>query len=679
MTTGFAISAWVMTRLKYPYKFALIGMLFLMPLGVVLYFFQHEINSNNSFALLERDGVAYCRPVLSMFQHVIDHEHIAVDAKLGEPGATGQLQSSEAAVAADIEALDKVDAQFGKALGTSDAWRKIKTEWEAVRANGNDASGVLEAHIALVSQLTAFLTSIGTNSNLILDPDVNSYYTMDSILTQVPAASANLAEARDRAVIAATSGRSTEASRTRLAVLGAGLETAKGNFISDVAHATAASPELKPSLEPSSVQGSNSVMKFVALLSSSAGSGAADVRLKAADAETSLTAYSVSALPVLDKLLGVRSSGFEKRRNAVDIITAVFLALAVFMFGGFYNATNQVIVSLQTTARRMRETNVASTKNAETQAVSVEGADELVVVVNDLLQTISDTDIKLKLKFEKMMADLSSLINETRTATNEIVNQAQEVAAASDDLAHRTAEQSQNVERSAASMEQMTSSVRLGVENAHDANRLAMEAKALAQSGGAVADEAVTAIGAVHDVSRRIETVVNTISDIAFQTNMLSLNASIEAARVGSAGRGFAVVAAEVRKLSERCSTSAKEIKELATDISERVEIGNDLVKQSGARLGEIVGSVNQVADALAQITNGLDEQRAGIEEVNGAVIELDSATQQNAALVEELAACSQAMSDRSLSLQDVVGQFGAQGGDAAVATAEARPLLRAA
>jgi methyl-accepting chemotaxis protein len=162
----------------------------------------------------------------------------------------------------------------------------------------------------------------------------------------------------------------------------------------------------------------------------------------------------------------------------------------------------------------------------------------------------------------------------------------------------------------------------------------------------------------INDSSKKIADIIGVIDDIAFQTNLLALNAAVEAARAGEQGRGFAVVASEVRSLAGRSATAAKEIKELIQDSVRKVEDGSVLVTQSGQTLEKIVSSVKKVSDIVAEIAAASREQSSGIEQVNRAVMQMDELTQQNAALVEEGTAASQAMAGQVRGLNDMLERY---------------------
>ena len=204
--------------------------------------------------------------------------------------------------------------------------------------------------------------------------------------------------------------------------------------------------------------------------------------------------------------------------------------------------------------------------------------------------------------FRTMDLRLSAIVSEVRNGSGEVSTAAQQIARGNDDLSQRTQEQASSLEETASSMEEMTSTVKQNAENASHANQLARGAREQAERGGEVVTQAVTAMKAINDSSRKISDIVSLIDEIAFQTNLLALNAAVEAARAGEQGRGFAVVATEVRNLAQRSAGAAKEIKGLIKDSADKVQNGTALVDQTGKSLAEIVDSVKKVTDIVAEI-----------------------------------------------------------------------------
>jgi methyl-accepting chemotaxis protein len=235
-------------------------------------------------------------------------------------------------------------------------------------------------------------------------------------------------------------------------------------------------------------------------------------------------------------------------------------------------------------------------------------------------------------------------------------------------------------------MEELTSTVRQNAEHAHQADQLARGAAEVAAQGGDVVGQVVGTMTSIEQSSQRIADIISVIDGIAFQTNILALNAAVG----GGQGRGFAVVASEVRTLAQRSASAAKEIKALIDDSVSKVGEGSQLVRRAGTTMGEIVTSVQRVTTIMADIAGASHEQSSGIEQINRTVIQMDESTQQNAALVEEATAAARSLEQQASALGQTVALFRLNAaaktstpapriaGNAMVTTQRTRPQLRA-
>jgi methyl-accepting chemotaxis protein len=209
-----------------------------------------------------------------------------------------------------------------------------------------------------------------------------------------------------------------------------------------------------------------------------------------------------------------------------------------------------------------------------------------------------------------------------------------------------------------------------------------MSASSVAIQGGDVVGQVVQTMKGINESSRKISDIIGVIDGIAFQTNILALNAAVEAARAGEQGRGFAVVASEVRSLAGRSAEAAKEIKSLIGASVERVEAGTALVDKAGVTMTEVVGSIKRVTDIMAEISAASTEQASGVAQVGEAVRHMDNATQQNAALVEQMAAAASSLKGQAQDLVQVVAVFklapGDEGTRALAHAPRPRPPMRA-
>ncbi|OEZ68002.1 methyl-accepting chemotaxis protein II [Janthinobacterium sp. HH103] len=273
---------------------------------------------------------------------------------------------------------------------------------------------------------------------------------------------------------------------------------------------------------------------------------------------------------------------------------------------------------------------------------------------------------------KEMNDNLQGIVARVRHGTDAIAHGSREIASGNMDLSSRTEQQASSLEETASSMEELTSTVKQNGENARQANQMAQSASSVASKGGKVVAEVITTMDSINASSKKIVDIISVIDGIAFQTNILALNAAVEAARAGEQGRGFAVVATEVRNLAHRSASAAKEIKILIDDSVHQVSLGSTLVNQAGSTMEEIVNSVRRVTDIMAEITSASNEQEAGIEQINQAITEMDAVTQQNAALVEEAAAASEALQDQAGILAEAVSVFKLDGTQALAPAAPA-------
>lgn len=258
----------------------------------------------------------------------------------------------------------------------------------------------------------------------------------------------------------------------------------------------------------------------------------------------------------------------------------------------------------------------------------------------------------------KMQQHLRGLVAEIHRCADAIKTASAEVAVGNQDLSQRTERAASNLQRTSASLEQITIQVANSAEFGKEASRLAADAAHVAAEGGRLVSEVGSTMQNIHLSSARIAEITSVINGIAMQTRILALNAAVEAARAGERGRGFSVVAAEVGGLATRSATAAKEIGALIATSAQQVSDGADRAAAAGAAIDEGVQRVQRVAHAVADIQAAMASQSSGLGNASAAVDQLDEMTQQNAALVEQSAAAAESLRELAFGLTSLVAVF---------------------
>ena len=253
---------------------------------------------------------------------------------------------------------------------------------------------------------------------------------------------------------------------------------------------------------------------------------------------------------------------------------------------------------------------------------------------------------------------LTRIITGLNEGADQVNDAAGQVASASQQLAEGASEQASSLEETSSALEQMAAMTRTNAENAKEANSLSGQARDAAQSGDQTMDKLNNAMAAINESSGQISKIIKVIEEIAFQTNLLALNAAVEAARAGEHGKGFAVVADEVRNLAQRAAQAARETTSLIENSVGRAKEGADVAGEVAQSLGAIVGDVTRVTDLINGIARASEEQAEGVEQVNMAVSQMDKVTQQNASGAEESASAAEELSAQAATVKGTVDEL---------------------
>ncbi len=617
-------------RMHFKAKAAMVSVMFLVPVLALGWSFYNDKAASIEFSAKERLGIEYIRDLMPALQLAVQQR-----AAAGTPAADelrGKLE-------AQLKVLATTESRLGASLGTTPQFNRLAEAAKAVSGQAGKAdAAAFEAHTQFVAAVLDVLGQATDGSNLILDPDLDTYYLMDLSTTRVP----QLIELMARMQLAGTQALGGEAASPALRVLADRvplLEYHEDQTRIGLGKSTGATPELvatlkaDPAIKSLRVFGEMSRGNFLGEGVKGDKQAYADAARQAIDAQFE---FSTRLLDDLDRLIEKRIAGMAWVRNLTTVIVALALAAGAYLFYCFFLVTQGGLREVQKHLEAMTAGDLTTHPNPW-------GSDEQAQLMGTL---------------GAMQNSLRGIVSKVRGSSEQMVHASSEIASAAMDLSSRTEQTASNLEESAASMEQISSTIKHTAANAHEAAKVAVDNSGVAAHGGDVIGQVVSTMQEIHASSSKISDIIGVIDGIAFQTNILALNAAVEAARAGEQGRGFAVVASEVRSLAQRSAQAAKEIKGLITSSVERVDSGTRVVEGAGDTMKELVGNARRISDLLREISVAAKEESAGVTQVGAAVQDLDRMTQQNAALVEQTAAAASSLKDQAIDLASEVSKF---------------------
>lgn len=266
--------------------------------------------------------------------------------------------------------------------------------------------------------------------------------------------------------------------------------------------------------------------------------------------------------------------------------------------------------------------------------------------------------IEIKDSLIAIIDSFNEIVNEINRSADQISIGARQVSDGSQALSQGTTEQASSIEQLTASITEVASQTKQNALSANEANGLALNAKNTADIGEAQMREMLVSMEEINEACKNISKIIKVIDEIAFQTNILALNASVEAARAGQHGKGFAVVAEEVRNLAVRSATAAKETSALIEDSLNIVKSGSKKANDTSNSLKTVVGVIQQASDIVDNIAKASDEQANAIAQINKGIEQVSKVVQNNSSNAEQGAAASEELASHAATLKELVDKF---------------------
>ncbi|MEQ1876854.1 MAG: methyl-accepting chemotaxis protein [Bdellovibrionia bacterium] len=651
----------MLNRLSLAGRLLMSNVVYSIPVIILSYIVVTAKNEPINFNKWEWMGDQYQRPLQTLLEGVSKHKLLAQRALHGDTKSKAMLGDVQAQIDKGLVDLKAIDAQLGVDLQFTDeglAKRKrehfrastFEKEWTDLkgRIEGLKPQESNDLHTHLIADVRTMIVHMGDTSNLILDPDLDSYYLMDVTLLALPQTQDRLQDVIANVEPLLRTGRISAQDRITLEVYSAMMKQADlDRIVGSIQTSLNEDPNFQGKNETFQAEApvllaafQKEFEKFIAMTKRIAAEPTltvnADEYVAQGEAVLGLAhSYSRFALTEMDKLVMTRINAYEKSKYSALGFAAVGL-LFVSLF--FLYISNGLTKSISAAVGRMRE---AADKGAESSNKLVNASSKVSSASTEQASAIQET-----------VATLNQ-INAMVGKSVDNAGKAAKVSGASRDVATKGKR---------AVGEMITAIDEITASNAHIMKQI---------------DESTSRITEIVKVITEIANKTKVINDIVFQTKLLSFNASVEAARAGEHGKGFAVVAEEVGNLAQMSGNAAKEIGEMlsssilrvqsiVTDTKSQVEklvqVGKSKVeaglvtaKRCEEVLEEVVGNVNQANSMISEISVASKEQAQGINEISRAMGQLDEATQLNADTSHETANQAEQLLNQATTLREIV------------------------
>ena len=635
MQALFSPAVALMNRLRYTSKFLLLGSAMAVVMLVLLFTVYVNLNRDIQTASNELVGLQMLKPVNKMTQFMQQHRGLSSGVLNGNEAMKDKRAAKEKEVSEFVAASE---AALSPKLRDSANWKKIRQDWQEISTQGLTwtAPENIKRHSAMIRNVLVMMVDIADETELTLDPLMDTYYFMDTVVSKMPAMLEPLGITRARGTGVLTKKELTPQMRIDIATVIAQMESTLGAQNQNIEKVVRYAPALQAGLSGPAKEFSNGAEKIFALVRSD---------ILGETFATDPKDYFAQTTAVIDlgykAMFDVLIPQFEqqlKERMAAARNTLVFniaLALSVIVLvgylaiGTYYSVINSVTV-FSNGARRLADGDL-------TVEFSTDGHDEMHVAGND---------------FNEMAAAFRKLLGRIQADVQQLRGAAEQLAASSQQISTGTGEQSDSASSMAASVEEMTVGVDHIAKNAQDAQSYSRESDEVAEQGcrivedvvkeiqgiAATVNQSAVAVESLGRQSDQISAIVGTIKEIADQTNLLALNAAIEAARAGESGRGFAVVADEVRKLAERTAKSTQEIAGMIDSIQSGTSTAVSSMKLGVARVANGVAQAEKAGSAIAEVQAQSRQVRNAVDEISSALREQSVASTEIAQNVERIA-----------------------------------------
>jgi methyl-accepting chemotaxis protein len=599
-------------------RLVLLCMVYIIPIIALFIFLMSQCyNSYIDFAFQEFKGNQYQRPLEKLLKNLWAHNILLQrKARSSDSVDSSEIERVRREVDKAFTQLKKVQLELGddleftdEGLGKRDRSQLnpalVEKNWEKLQAQSDSAKSeeLAQNHKKIIADIREMITHAGDTSNLILDPDLDSYYLMDMTLLALPMAQNRLGRILEFGERVILKGAISDQEKLRFIVFCNQLK--ESDFDRILASAKTAmnedanfygeSPSLKAKLPPALENYEKAQQKLI---------------------------------PILEKLGEGKKVDNDK-----------FISVCQNAIDSSFDLWNVTVLELDTLlAKRIENYKKSRTRDA-------------LIILGVLLFSISLSYVVVR-GINKPLKKVVSILN---TTSEEVGVAADHFAESSQIIARDASSQAASLQEIAATITEIASITKLNSDSASKADSTAKNASVSASESMKTVELMGNVIEKMNLSSKETSNIVKSIDEIAFQTNLLALNAAVEAARAGDAGKGFAVVAEEVRILAQRSAEAAKNTSQLIENSIQTAQDGVNVSREVSEKFSGIFNAMDELTALVGQVNAASSEQAVAIEQIHKAVNQLEDITQANAASSEESASSSAQLSTHTVSLKGVI------------------------